>query len=92
MWINENGKGGHVGMIESCRVINGKMYITTIEGNTVKKGQAETATSRATGGGPEGVMRKTYTLEELRRNPRVNGVVRMEEWLTKAEEARLTGK
>lgn len=92
MWINENGKGGHVGMIESCRVINGKMYITTIEGNTVARGQAETATSRAVGGGSEGVKRKTYTFDELRRNPKVNGVVRMEEWLAKSEEARLVGK
>ena len=91
MWINRNGKGGHVGMIESCRIINGKMYITTIEGNTVAQGEAETATSRATGGGPEGVMRKTYTLDELMTNPRVNGVVRMEEWLTNTEEARLIG-
>ncbi len=92
MWINKNGSGGHVGMIESCRVINGKMYITTIEGNTVAKGQAETATTKAQGEGPEGVMRKTYSLDELKSNPRVNGVVRMEEWLTRTEEIRLNKK
>jgi len=92
MWLNKDGKGGHVGMIESCRVINGKTYITTIEGNTVAKGQAETATTSATGGGPEGVMRKTYTLDELMQNQRVNGVVRMEDWLAKSEEMKLAGK
>lgn len=81
MWINKNGKGGHVGIIESCKVANGKMYITTIEGNTVAKGEAETATTKATGGGPEGVMRKTYTLDELKQNGRVNGVVQMTKWL-----------
>ena len=79
-------------MIESCRVIKGKMYITTIEGNTVAKGQAETATTKAQGEGPEGVMRKTYSLDELKSNPRVNGVVRMEEWLTRTEEIRLNKK
>ncbi len=85
MWINKDGNGGHVGIIESCRVLNGKMYIVTIEGNTIAKGQAETATTKAQGEGPEGVMRKVYSLDELRANQKVNGVVRMEEWLAKAE-------
>lgn len=92
MWINKNGQGGHVAMIEKCYVDKktGQLVIQTIEGNNTRdpKGQAETATSRATGSGPEGVVRRTYTMKDIQSNPRMNGVVRMEDWLTKSEMAR----
>lgn len=94
MWINPSGIGGHVGIIEKCYYKNGELVIQTIEGNNTSdpNGIAETATTKGTGKGPEGVVRRTYTLTEIMKNKRMNGVVRVEDWLAKAEERKLSKK
>lgn len=90
MWINRSGKGGHVGMVESTEIIDGQLVIHTIEGNNKEDGDAETATTKATGNGQEGVVRRTYTLDEITSNNRIRGVIRMNDWI-ESEEAKRIG-